>query len=553
MAEREDSAVVEFLKGCVLLSVLGLSSFGAWEYIKTFEGWLVSEWNTSEPLMLATSLTLLGVFRQALGRLHFRASNYLLGFRFIVGCPLFHHFLWLLRASGDDKSPTLAANGWAVAGPVCLSVVLFEETIVANLFPPFVLYLFWLYCGQFIKRTLTEPFEVLLLAVEGERIAHRIVSMPILMFLLLLVVVLRFEGFGRAMRFVRRCWEDRIDLRRIILERHQLLDRARKNPFYAKLHKDPKQFLHSLAPTSTNAVSFLTEEGNTRMVEGLQTILERRLRESSRTSTKRDSLYESLVAVHGPVDSFERILLPCRVNLQKDKSVFRQVVTQLKKYSLRRLKNGLNVTFEGEYGVDGGGLTASLFTRIAEELVKDARVGTASLLRQFDDNTFMLAASDREDIEYYNLGQIVGLAILHGHVFPMPLCSAMLKIIVDEEIDWFDVQAVDPLYFRNRMLILLESGGVEIVREVLELEDIPFVWLDEEGELGDELCPGGCDLTVDEENKFKYLQLTSEFYLCNQVRKEISLFLAGVYELVPGHLFKTCKIDFVELSLILSK
>lgn len=543
MGDTNESDAVEFAKGCLLLSVLALSSYGAWEYTKVFEVWLVDEWSHIEPLMVATSLTLLSVFRGGLGFLHARASNYLLGFRFVLGCPVLHYFVWLIEAAID----------WKVILPVCLFVVLYEETIVSTVFPPFFIYMLWLYCGRMVKQVLLEPFEVASLALTGEDVTPRLLSVPMVAFIIVAIVAIRFRGVEVVCKFAHRCWEDRKDLKKIILERHELLERARKNPFYAKLHKDPKLFLQSLSTRNSEWLGTHTKEGTNTLLEGHQSMIDERLRVCNLASAKRDTFYANLAKVHGSVDSFERILLPCRVCIREGESIFQQVSKQLKDYSARRLKNGLNVAFEGEFGVDGGGLTASLFTRIAEEFSQTVQQNSESILRCFDDNTYMLRASELEDIEYYNLGRIVGLAILHGHTLPLPLSSALLKTIVDEEIDWYDVQAVDPVYFRNRMLILLQPGGVEMVKSVLGLEELRFVWLDDDADLGAELCSGGTHMTVNEESKYEYLQLISEHYLCSQVRKEISLFLTGVHELVPAHLFRTCKVDFVELALMLSK
>lgn len=76
--------------------------------------------------------------------------------------------------------------------------------------------------------------------------------------------------------------------------------------------------------------------------------------------------------------------------------------------------------------------------------------------------------------------------------------------------------------------------------------------LDEYGNQMHKLKPDGEKEKVTEANKYEYITLLSEHYLCGNVRREISAFLRGFHELVPLANLETCGITEKDLGLILT-
>ena len=158
---------------------------------------------------------------------------------------------------------------------------------------------------------------------------------------------------------------------------------------------------------------------------------------------------------------------------------------------------------------------------------------------------------------YMALGRAVGVCVLYScrgdnTVLSASLSSALLKFMVDEPITADDVRAIDPLYFKNRMLTLLEPGGVELMAMVLGLDELFFVDLDDELEVRGELKPGGAGLRVTEQNKAEYVALLSEQYLCGAVRQELAEFLAGFWDIIPRHCLSECQVDEKDLGMLIS-
>ncbi|GBG33651.1 E3 ubiquitin-protein ligase RSP5 [Hondaea fermentalgiana] len=459
----------------------------------------------------------------------------------------------------------------------------------------------------------------------------------IVMFVILIVVLRRLD----AWRIFCKWWRDREntieELEKVLANRDKVLQYAKRNPFRAKLHADPRAFLATKrednaetgdgeSPTTSNGPNGFNgpnaaASGNslsaslqrwTPRVRDLgikssimrmrqwkpSTSLHARLGERAKNSThveRIEALRKQVVEIHGVPDAYDLLFrkVDLRIVRGVDKSgrgVFLQVAAQLLAFPMKKLKNGFCVTFEGESGVDGGGLTAEMYKLVAEELSQllpekepaksassndvetpDDGTGTTAhrqsvvaptsatalrthphILRALPDSTLMLAANPNlELVHYYALGKLVGLAIVQEGVFQLPLSSAMLKMMVDLEIDSEDVRAIDPVYFENRMLTLLQQGGVDLMKNVMDVEQIPFVWLDSNGEFGEELCANGAQRMLSEENKLEYIQLLSEQYVCGEVREEMQIFLSGFHEVIPVNALQDNNIDYIDLALAL--
>jgi len=362
-------------------------------------------------------------------------------------------------------------------------------------------------------------------------------------------------------------WKDREntldEVEKVIANRKRVLEYAKSNPFRAKLHADPREFLATKKESIKDSLLRMSKWNPT-------TSLRFRLGERAKTSTHVErvhALRKSLVDLHGEPDAYDLLFRKVSLTVtrgvdDRGRCVFHQVADHIVGFPMKKLKNGLHVSFAGEHGVDGGGLSAELYKLIAEELTEfengddnnmetKASKSSVELFRAFPDSTLMLAPNKSLDlVHYYALGRLVGLAILHETSFQLPLSSAMLKMMVDVEIDSEDVRAVDPTYFENRMLTLLQYGGVDLMKSVMEV-DIPFVWMDSNGELGEELCPNGSQRILSEENKFEYIQLLSEHYICGKVREEMQIFLSGFHEVVPASLLHEHRFDHIDLALAL--
>jgi len=597
-------------------------------------------------------LTMTGMLRPFVGR---KVSNKLsalaLAFRFFIGNPIFILFLQSAkRIIPDNLDIESAVVEKRVLALATLFILQNSRFINRNTFTPFVLYMIWLFGGRQVLTILNFPFELGwrcldlgfiwldyyppvrggLLYLKSQSFFPWWLVEPFVPTLFdltnkqslmtecwldLVQLLFSFQGVFKLISFVtiiffarkfmlfsflRRCWKERMkaveEMEKMMSSRDEIIERAEKNPFYAKLHRDPKEFLQFDDGANHDSSNFHDSDVNIEgvdtsrrgrktsvtnlldygkhtlsslkqtMVGKLQRQISGRSRleaEATSTHLNRSKMFrERLAELHGVPDEFEKILRQALVTIKRmgkgkthkgeKENVFFQTAEQLSTFPISQLKNGLDVRFENEYGT-GNGVTRSLFSIIGEELSTDAlRNEKFSMFHILPDSTLMLKSNSRVGkFEYYCLGRLVGVALLLHEILPLPLSSAMLKIILDEEIRSEDVLALDPEYYHNRILLLLKPGGVDMMRAFLDMDNIPFAWMDSNGVIGEELCENGFHTYLCEENKFEYIHLLSEYYLCGYVRSEMQMFLSGLYEVVPKQLFKESHLDFVDLALLL--
>lgn len=101
------------------------------------------------------------------------------------------------------------------------------------------------------------------------------------------------------------------------------------------------------------------------------------------------------------------------------------------------------------------------------------------MFKLLPDNSLFLAHSDRNPMFYMALGRVCGLCVLYNcrgenTVLSASLSSALLKFMADKPIVADDVRAIDPMYFKNRIMYLLEPDGVELMASILGLDDGMF-------------------------------------------------------------------------------
>eukprot|EP00404_Azadinium_spinosum_P036867 CAMPEP_0180641182 /NCGR_PEP_ID=MMETSP1037_2-20121125/46320_1 /TAXON_ID=632150 /ORGANISM="Azadinium spinosum, Strain 3D9" /LENGTH=824 /DNA_ID=CAMNT_0022663957 /DNA_START=23 /DNA_END=2494 /DNA_ORIENTATION=- len=265
-----------------------------------------------------------------------------------------------------------------------------------------------------------------------------------------------------------------------------------------------------------------------------------------------------------------------RDNLLEDtwRAMVERPVTEL-------LAPALSVTFEGEEGVDVGGLTRDWFDSVARALVEGACKSGGGLLATAPDSTLLprpvagsgiagCASSGGADIEGNSIenceddldrwrsllaaGRFVALAVLSARPLPLSFSLVVCKYLLRRPVVMDDVRRLDPDFFRGRVEAVLRPGGAAELAAALGEEDhLCFMsaateWLPEP----EELLPGGAAMTVTEENKAKYLQLLCEAFLCGGIRREIQCLLQGFWDLLPLELLQEHGVGPRELSLLIS-
>jgi E3 ubiquitin-protein ligase HUWE1 len=210
-------------------------------------------------------------------------------------------------------------------------------------------------------------------------------------------------------------------------------------------------------------------------------------------------------------------------------TVFEDSFQNLRWRSAEDYKGKLHVQFYGEEGVDAGGLTREWFMMLSKEIFNP---NYCLFTVAADGATFQPYAKsgiNPDHLLYFKfVGRIIGKAICDGHLMDAHFTKSFYKHIIGIPVDFTDVEAIDPDYFKNLKQILqysLEDIGLELTMSVEDLQFGKHTITD--------LVPNGRHVDVDDNNKVEYVRLVAHHRMTTAIRQQIAAFLEGFYDLVP--------------------
>lgn len=277
---------------------------------------------------------------------------------------------------------------------------------------------------------------------------------------------------------------------------------------------------------------------------------------------------------------------------------------------LLRMKR-IKVVYEGEDGIDSGGLGKDFFASVAEALVTKKNDDTTSTddddenqnnqkmtssqqqndkvvkSLEDDDDDIIVAnrnktktkksqrskdqnilpsvryftttpAGDRVDIcpngtgspsSWRAIGRFIAKAVIDRQLIPkLQLSNPLLKQLLGREVDIEDLKGVDNALYNSMQWTL--NNSIEGV-----LDDETFTIAQGGGGDGDEgevieLCEGGKDIKVTDENKERYVALRVSWYFKFRYMEELDALLAGFTDLIPTKLLEPFDVSELERLLV---
>lgn len=242
---------------------------------------------------------------------------------------------------------------------------------------------------------------------------------------------------------------------------------------------------------------------------------------------------------------------PLRISVRRA-YVLEDSYNQLRMRPNQDLKGRLNVQFQGEEGIDAGGLTREWYQLLSRVIFDKGAllfttVGNNATFQPNPNSVFQT-----EHLSYFKfVGRVVAKALFDGQLLDVYFTRSFYKHILGVKVTYHDIEAVDPDYYKN-LKWMLEN-------DVSDIPDLTFSMdadeekhiLYEKNEVTDyELKPGGRNIKVTEETKHEYVDLVADHILTNAIRPQITSFLDGFDELVPRELISI--FNDKELELLIS-
>ncbi|OVA20116.1 Ubiquitin-associated domain/translation elongation factor EF-Ts [Macleaya cordata] len=242
---------------------------------------------------------------------------------------------------------------------------------------------------------------------------------------------------------------------------------------------------------------------------------------------------------------------PLRISVRRA-YVLEDSYNQLRMRSTQDLKGRLTVQFQGEEGIDAGGLTREWYQLLSRVIFDKGAllfttVGNNATFQPNPNSVYQT-----EHLSYFKfVGRVVAKALFDGQLLDVYFTRSFYKHILGAKVTYHDIEAVDPDYYKN-LKWMLEN-------DVSDIPDLTFSMdadeekhiLYEKTEVTDyELIPGGRNIRVTEETKHEYVDLVAGHILTNAIRPQINSFLEGFNELVPRELISI--FNDKELELLIS-
>ncbi|ONK58274.1 uncharacterized protein A4U43_C09F10490 [Asparagus officinalis] len=242
---------------------------------------------------------------------------------------------------------------------------------------------------------------------------------------------------------------------------------------------------------------------------------------------------------------------PVRISVRRA-YILEDSYNQLRMRSPQDLKGRLTVHFQGEEGIDAGGLTREWY-QLLSRVIFDK--GALLFTTVGNDSTFQPnpnSVYQTEHLSYFKfVGRVVGKALFDGQLLDVHFTRSFYKHILGVKVTYHDIEAIDPDYYKN-LKWMLENDISDILDLTFSMDaDEEKLILYERAEVTDsELIPGGRNIRVTEENKHEYVDRVVEHRLTTAIRPQINAFMEGFNELIPRELISI--FNDKELELLIS-
>eukprot|EP00049_Salpingoeca_infusionum_P012969 m.241177 g.241177 ORF g.241177 m.241177 type:complete len:920 (-) comp15320_c0_seq1:369-3128(-) len=220
---------------------------------------------------------------------------------------------------------------------------------------------------------------------------------------------------------------------------------------------------------------------------------------------------------------------------------------KFKDMSDSRWQSKWKITYDGEQGLDWGGVSREFLTETIKTLF-DADVGLfASLSEQGLIHPVYPAT---KDAKYYNFaGKMLGKLLLEQHVVqvysPVMISNALRCAMLDLPISYTCYSSDDPELFNQKVQYILQNDVDDLDMTFTEEELLPNGTVKEVP-----LCHRGERTAVTNQNKRMYLEHFAEYRLWTRIEDQMKAFVQGVNSILPPD--SLSMFDPGELELLIS-
>lgn len=234
----------------------------------------------------------------------------------------------------------------------------------------------------------------------------------------------------------------------------------------------------------------------------------------------------------------------CHIKVRRD-HIFEDSYQEIMRQTAEDLKKRLMIKFEGEEGLDYGGVSREFFFLLSHNMFNPFYC----LFEYSSHDNYTLQINPNsginpEHLNYFKfIGRVVGLGVFHRRFLDAFFVSAMYKMMLRKKVVLQDMEGVDAEFYRSLKWIL-DNDITGVLDLTMSAEDERF------GEIVEvDLKPDGRNIEVTEDNKHEYVELICEWKIQKRVEQQFKAFIDGFNELIPQELVNV--FDERELELLI--
>lgn len=213
---------------------------------------------------------------------------------------------------------------------------------------------------------------------------------------------------------------------------------------------------------------------------------------------------------------------------------------RLQLYSSDDFKKPLKVQFEGEEGIDEGGVKKEFFQLIVQQLFKPEY---GMFVWEEESRTQWFNPHSLETSEFELIGILLGLAIYNAVILDVRFPLVLYKLLLGQRPTLEDLKTVNPSMAKGLEQLLVFDGDVQSTyMRTFAVEESVFG----ESKMV-ELKKDGKDTPLTRENREEYVKLYVDYLLDKSVAKQYRPFESGFLMVCNSDLLRTLRPEELEL------
>ncbi|KAM7199369.1 hypothetical protein V8F20_005764 [Naviculisporaceae sp. PSN 640] len=234
----------------------------------------------------------------------------------------------------------------------------------------------------------------------------------------------------------------------------------------------------------------------------------------------------------------------CHIKVRRS-HIFEDSFAEISRQSATDLKKRLMIKFDGEDGLDYGGLSREFFFLLSHEMFNPFYC--LFEYSAHDNYTLQInphSGINPEHLNYFKfIGRVVGLAIFHRRFLDAFFIGALYKMVLGKSVQLADMEGVDADFHRS-LQWMLDNDITGVLDQTFSTEDERFGVITVE-----DLIPNGRNIEVTNENKKEYVDLMVKWRIEKRIAEQFQAFKEGFHELIPHDLINV--FDERELELLI--